>query len=48
MVAQCKPDAIKRDAKEGLNPDMSIFDFSNSAANKDMIAEIWTNGDTII
>ena len=29
-------------------PDMSILGFSNSAANKDMISKIWTNGDTII
>ena len=27
---------------------MSILGSSNSAANKDMMAKIWTNGDTII
>ena len=29
-------------------PDMPILRSSNSAANIDMISEIWTNGDTII
>ena len=29
-------------------PDMPILDSSKSAANKDMISKIWTNGDTII
>ena len=29
-------------------PDMPILGFSNSAAYKDMMSEIWTNGDTII
>ena len=29
-------------------PDMPILGFSNSAANKDMMSKIWTNGDTII
>ena len=29
-------------------PDMPILGSSNSAANKDMISTIWTNGDTII
>ena len=28
--------------------DMPILGSSNSAANKDMMAKIWTNGDTII
>ena len=28
-------------------PDMSVLGSSNSAANKDMTAKIWTNGDTI-
>ena len=28
-------------------PHMPIIGSSNSAANKDMIAKIWTNGDTI-
>ena len=31
-----------------LIPDMSILGFSNSAAKKDMMSRIWTNGDTII
>ena len=29
-------------------PDMPILGSSNSAANKDIMSEIWTNGDTII
>ena len=29
-------------------PPMRTLGFSNSAANKDMMSEIWTNGDTII
>ena len=29
-------------------PDMPILASSNSAANKDIMAKIWTNGDTII
>ena len=29
-------------------PDMPILGFSNSAANKDMMSKIWTNGDTVI
>ena len=29
-------------------PHMPILGSSNSAANKDMISKIWTNGDTII
>ena len=29
-------------------PYMPILGFSNSAANKDMMSKIWTNGDTII
>ena len=29
-------------------PDMQISGFSNSAANKDMMSKIWTNGDTIL
>ena len=29
-------------------PDMPMLDSSNSAANKDMISKIWSNGDTII
>ena len=29
-------------------PDMPILGSSNSAANKDMMSKIWTNGDTII
>ena len=29
-------------------PNMSILGFSNSAANKDMISKIWTNGHTIM
>ena len=28
-------------------PDMPILGSSNSAANKDMMSKIWTNGDTI-
>ena len=28
--------------------DMPILGSSNSAANKDMMSKIWTNGDTII
>ena len=34
----------------GLNPlpDLPILGFSNSAANKDMMSKIWTNGYTII
>ena len=28
-------------------PDMPILGSSNSAANKDMMPKIWTNGDTI-
>ena len=31
-----------------LLPDMPISGSSNSAANKDMMSKIWTNGDTII
>ena len=29
-------------------PDMSTLGSSNSAANKDMMSKIWTNGDTNI
>ena len=29
-------------------PYMPILGFSNSAANKDVMSKIWTNGDTII
>ena len=29
-------------------PDMPILGSSNSAANKDMMSKIWTNGDTVI
>ena len=29
-------------------PHMAILGFSNSAANKDMMSKIWTNGDTDI
>ena len=29
-------------------PDMQILGSSNSAANKDMMPKIWTNGDSII
>ena len=29
-------------------PDMPILGSSNSAANEDMMAKIWTGGDTII
>ena len=29
-------------------PDMPILGSSNSAANQNMMAKIWTNGDTII
>ena len=29
-------------------PHMAILDSSNSAANKDMMSKIWTNGETII
>ena len=29
-------------------PDMPILDSSDSAANKDMVSKIWTNGDTVI
>ena len=29
-------------------PDMPIFASLNSAANKDMMSKVWTNGDTII
>ena len=29
-------------------PDMPILSFSDSAANKDMMPNMWTNGDTII
>ena len=29
-------------------PHMPVFGSSNSAANKDMMSKIWTNGDTII
>ena len=34
----------------GFNPlsDMPISDSSNSAANKDLMSKMWTNGDTII
>ena len=31
-----------------LLPDMQILGASNSAANKDMMSKMWTNGDTII
>ena len=31
-----------------LLPDMPILGSSNSAANKDMMSKIWTNGDTVI
>ena len=30
-----------------LLPDMPVLDFSNSAANKDILLKILTNGDTI-
>ena len=35
---------------KGVNPlpDTPILGSSNSASNKDMMSEIWTNGDTII
>ena len=29
-------------------PHLAILGSSNSAANRDMMSEIWTNGDTII
>ena len=29
-------------------PDVPILGFSNSAANKEMMSKIWTNGDTVI
>ena len=29
-------------------PDMPLLGSSSSAANKDMMAKIWTNGDTVI
>ena len=34
---------------EGVNhlPEMPILGFSNSAANKDMITKIWTNGNSV-
>ena len=34
----------------GLNPlpDLPILGFSNSAADKDMMSKIWTNGYTIV
>ena len=37
------------DVKGQINPlpDILILGSSNSAANKDMMAEIWTKGDTI-
>ena len=37
-------------AKRSYNPlpDTPILGSSNSAANKDMMLKIWTNGDTII
>ena len=37
-------------SNERINPlpDKPILGSSNSAANKDMMAEIWTKGDTII
>ena len=28
-------------------PDMPVLGFSNSAASKDKMSKIWTNGDTI-
>ena len=31
-----------------LFPDMPILGSSNSAANKDIISKIWTNGYTVI
>ena len=29
-------------------PDMPVLGSSNSASNKDMMSNIWTNGDTVI
>ena len=29
-------------------PHMPILGFSSSAANKEMMSKIWTNGDTVI
>ena len=29
-------------------PDMPTFGYSNSAANKDTMSKIWTNGDAVI
>ena len=39
-----------RDKRNDFNPlpDMPILGFSNSAANKDMMSKIWTNGDIFI
>ena len=44
------PHAIRRVVVKEINPlhypllDIPILDSSNSAANKDMISKIWTNG----
>ena len=41
---------IQNNCRQQINPlpDMPILGSSNSAVNKDMIAKIWTNGDTVI
>ena len=38
----------KRWSQSNLLPDMPNLGSSNSAANKDMMSKIWTNGDSII
>ena len=46
-ITQIFQTGMYRDSHNPL-PDKPIFGSSNSAANKDMMSKIWTNGDAII
>ena len=50
LVPNCNSIACCSLHNSGVNPlpDMPILGPSNSAANKDTMSKIWTNGDTII
>ena len=47
MQAFSEPDVCARSLNVNPLPHMPIFCSSNSAANKDMMSKILTNGDTI-
>ena len=48
MLLHFKPYLSEFSAVLNPLPCMPILDSSNSAANKDMMSKIWTNGGTII